>query len=420
MQQTLFANQHLLLSSQVKVFDLEDYLQNFFYSRPTRVEILEINGRKYKKFVNEFWTSKQRQSNSLHEIAYRACFKAELPNFFIRNLTQRGDVVYDPFSGRGTSVIEAALLGRKIISNDINPISKILSRARFSPPDIEELKERLYSIPIISVKKDINLSVFYHPDTEKEILSIKKYLDKKKTNGTEDNLDEWIRMVATNRLTGHSRGYFSVYTLPPNQAISLDSQKKINLKRNQKPEYRDTRKIILKKTKSLLKDLDQELADNLRRVKETAKFLQEDSRQTEQIESGSVQLVVTSPPFLDTIQYADDNWLRCWFNSIDLEEIGERITIVKKLNDWKNIMADTLKELYRVTKPGGFVAFEVGEIRNGKIRLDEEIVPLGVNVGFKCVGIMVNEQVFTKTSNIWGISNNKKGTNSNRIVLLSK
>ena len=45
-------------------------------------------------------------------------------------------------------------------------------------------------------------------------------------------------------------------------------------------------------------------------------------------------------------------------------------------------MKDTLTELYRITRPGGFVAFEVGEIKNGKIRLDEEIVPLGVNVGF--------------------------------------
>ena len=43
-----------------------------------------------------------------------------------------------------------------------------------------------------------------------------------------DGVDRWIRMVAVNRLTGHSPGFFSVYTLPPNQAASLDAQAKIN------------------------------------------------------------------------------------------------------------------------------------------------------------------------------------------------
>ncbi len=403
-----------------KPFNVEEYLESFFYSRPTKIELVEQGDNSYKKFVNEFWTSKQRQGNSLHEIAYRACFKAELPGFFISVLTKPGDVVYDPFSGRGTSVVEAALLGRNIIANDINPISTVLSRPRLSPPDLMELEQRLSDIPIVEQKSDIDLSPFYHTKTEREILSIKKYLDKKRKNKTEDEIDEWIRMVATNRLTGHSKGYFSVYTLPPNQAVSIESQKKINIKRNQKPEYRDTKKIIIKKTKALLKNVDQDIKVNLEKIKKNAKFFEEDSRKTTQIKNKSVQLVVTSPPFLDTIQYADDNWLRCWFNSIDPKEIAKKITMSKKLEDWRAVMGDTLKELYRVTKFGGFVAFEVGEVRNGRIKLDEEIVPLAVSVGFKCIGVMINEQFFSKTSNIWGINNNTKGTNSNRIVLLTK
>ena len=63
-------------------------------------------------YVNEFWTAKQRDANALHEISYRACFKPQLPRFFIERLTAPGDVVYDPFAGRGTTLIESALLGR--------------------------------------------------------------------------------------------------------------------------------------------------------------------------------------------------------------------------------------------------------------------------------------------------------------------
>src|SRR5262249_3893282 len=56
--------------------------------------------RETPAFVNEFWTAKQRQAHSLHEVSYRACFKPQLPRFFIERLTKPGDVVYDPFMGR--------------------------------------------------------------------------------------------------------------------------------------------------------------------------------------------------------------------------------------------------------------------------------------------------------------------------------
>src|SRR5262249_1628608 len=50
-------------------------------------------------FVNEFWTSKQRAASSLHEISYRACYKPQLPRFFIERLTAANDLIYDPFLG---------------------------------------------------------------------------------------------------------------------------------------------------------------------------------------------------------------------------------------------------------------------------------------------------------------------------------
>ena len=66
-------------------------------------------------FANEFWTSKQRAAHSLHEISYRACFKPQLPRFFITRLTDPGDLVFDPFMGRGTTPLEAAFLGRETL-----------------------------------------------------------------------------------------------------------------------------------------------------------------------------------------------------------------------------------------------------------------------------------------------------------------
>ncbi|RMH77684.1 MAG: site-specific DNA-methyltransferase, partial [Calditrichaeota bacterium] len=281
--------------------------------RQTEVEWVEVDGRRYPRLINEYWTSRQRQSSSLHEIAYRACFKAQLPRFFIRLLTSPGDVVFDPFSGRGTTIIEAALLNRRVIANDINPLSEILCRPRLFIPRLSEIETRLSEIPVDSqATADRDLSMFYHPRTEAEIVSLRRYLHRRRLTDNEDAVDAWIRMVATNRLTGHSPGFFSVYTLPPNQAVSPERQRLINARRNQQPPYRDTRALILRKSRSLLRHIDEPLRRQLHALGASARFLTADARSTPEIPSQSVDLIVTSPPFLNVVQYAADNWLRCW------------------------------------------------------------------------------------------------------------
>lgn len=371
--------------------------------------------------TGEFWTARQRQGSSLHEVSYRGCFKPQLPSYFINLLTKPGDLVYDPFSGRGTTVIEAGLLGRAVAANDANPLSRLLTRPRFFLPDPASVKSRLDAIPIDNdAVAEMDLSMFYHPGTEAEIVSLRNYLLDREGEGDLDHLDEWIRMVATNRLTGHSSGFFSVYTLPPNQAVSPTRQERINQKRNQVPPYRDTRVLILKKTLSLLKGVSKIQQDHLRKAGEHALFLSGDSHRTPAIGDGTVKLTVTSPPFLDVVQYSSDNWLRCWFNGIDPGAVEKSLTVTRSLAEWRRVMQQTLYELFRVTSAGGHVAFEVGEVRGGSVLLDETVVPLGVRAGFSCEGILVNLQDFTKTSHIWGIGNNAHGTNTNRIVVFKK
>ena len=183
--------------------------------------VYKIGNNGEKLVFGNFWTNKQRRGNSLQEISYRACFKPQLPDFFLLGYSKKGDVVLDPFSGRGTTAIESALLGRIPISNDINPISKIITEPRLIPPRFNEILYRLSNISFdFNESADIDLSMFYERKTEGEIVSLKKYLISKKEEGKEDYIDKWIRMVATNRLSGHSKGFFSVYTLPPNQSVS--------------------------------------------------------------------------------------------------------------------------------------------------------------------------------------------------------
>ncbi|MEQ1633362.1 MAG: DNA methyltransferase, partial [Planctomycetota bacterium] len=132
-------------------------------------------------FQNEFWTSGQRQGHALHEVSYRACFKPQLPAFFIERLSAPLDVVYDPFMGRGTTPLEAALLGRTPAGNDINPLSAMLLRPRLSPPRQQEVADRLRALDLdtdAGQNGDSNgdLLAFYHPDTLRDLSSLRASL----------------------------------------------------------------------------------------------------------------------------------------------------------------------------------------------------------------------------------------------------
>jgi hypothetical protein len=262
--------------------------------------------------------------------------------------------------------------------------------------------------------------MFYHPDTERELLNLRAYLIARRRSRSEDAIDRWIRMVATNRLTGHSTGFFSVYTLPPNQAVSPENQIKINARLRQKPEYRSVRTLILRKSVQLQSGITSLERARLRRAASHARFHETRAAATDAIAANSVQLTVTSPPFLDVVQYARDNWLRCWFNGFDANAIGARITMSRTVEEWAHAMRAVFVELYRVTRRGGWVAFEVGEVRRATVRLEEVVAPLGIEAGFHCHAVLINVQRFTKTANIWGVRNNRLGTNTNRIVIFQK
>ena len=77
---------------------------------------------------------------------------------------------------------------------------------------------------------------------------------------------------------------------------------------------------------------------------------------------------------------------------------------VSGINEWDLIMKDTLNELFRILNEKGMIAFEVGEVRNGSINLDENICSLAIEVGFKIERVIINDQSFTKTSNLCFIS----------------
>ena len=410
--------------------DAEDFhreLRDFReFNQPTKIEQRQFESLQVPVYTNEFWTSKQRKGHSLHEISYRACYKPQLPAFFIRCFCQPGDVVYDPFMGRGTTLIEAQLYGCRAVGNDANPLSRVLTKPRLQPPLLSQIEKRLWEVSLPSSLSTISrspssnsgpstadLRVFFAPKTLAELCGWKDYFHHRQQTRQFDKVDAWIQMVACNRLTGHSKGFFSVYTLPPNQATSVDSQKRINQKKNQQPEYRNTKALIWRKSKQLLRH---PIPNHF--LQRKALLFSDSAHKTPRLPSEFVRLAVTSPPFLDTVDYIQDNWIRMWFCELNIER--KNIWQIKSLEEWCSRMANVLRELRRVLMHGGWIAFEVGEIRRGSLSLENEIVNAGLASGLHPNCILIHSQHFTKTANCWGISNNSKGTNSNRIIIFKK
>src|SRR6187551_952406 len=81
------------------------------------------------------WKAQQRLwGHSLHPMcSYLASFPAALTHAFIARYSRPGDVVLDPFSGRGTTPLQACAEGRIGVGNDLNPFAHLLTAAKVEP-----------------------------------------------------------------------------------------------------------------------------------------------------------------------------------------------------------------------------------------------------------------------------------------------
>ena len=82
--------------------------------------------------------------SKIHQMtAYLAMFPPNLPYFFIKNFSKLGDIVFDPFSGRGTTAFEACRMGRVGVGNDLNPLAICLTKSKVNMPKLKNVYKRL-------------------------------------------------------------------------------------------------------------------------------------------------------------------------------------------------------------------------------------------------------------------------------------
>lgn len=375
-----------------------------------------------KRLVGELWSSAQHKMHSLHYvISYRESFKPELPDFCIRRFSKPGDVVFDPFCGRGTTVLQANLLGRIGWGSDANPLAVAITKAKSNPVALDEIVLRLNEVsfwkPVDLVGFQERFAPFYHPDTYRELLNLRAFIA-----ANPDRVNRFIELLAMSRLHGHSAGFFSSYS-SPHVAIPPETQRLVNNKRREVPTYRAVAPRIIKKAAQAVCD---GISSDFFDISAENRIQESDVRTLHWAPSNSVDLIVTSPPLLDRVDYLTDNWIESWFTNVNARRFVGGIGAFESLSDWQEFMRDALRELLRVIKPQGYVVIEVGEVetRNGSVLLlDDAVAGIARDVTcnqkrFMVQEVLVNQQSSTKLANCFKSDDNSKGARVNRLVVL--
>lgn len=122
----------------------------------------------------------QDRVNGLTHTFYRypARFSPVFARAVIETFSNKGDVVYDPFMGGGTTLVEASALGRVAIGSDINSLAVFISRVKttlLTKEDIFELQNWAKHVKKINIRGEIN------PNSEWRELGYQKNINCKKT-----------------------------------------------------------------------------------------------------------------------------------------------------------------------------------------------------------------------------------------------
>ena len=189
-----------------------------------------------------------------YNCTYMAMFPPELPHYFIQRFTKPGDTVLDPFSGRGTTAVEASAQGRIGIGNDLNPLAVALSRGKISNPRLEDVLERLkqlqqgYDSKKWKIDKEPDkIKMIYHPNTLAQLCYLKARLDWSKQSS-----DAFLVSVLMGAMHGASSGFLSV-SMPNTFSMGWNYVEKYIREKELECPDRDVFKVLEKRVKRYLK-----------------------------------------------------------------------------------------------------------------------------------------------------------------------
>jgi len=373
--------------------------------------------------------AKKRDSKPLHSLcSYLGAFPPSLANYFIKHFTKEGELVFDPFSGRGTTLLESRILNRNSIASDLNPIALALSRAKSHNLNLDTILNRIddlendydYALFLPEAKAQMDeIHLIFHPRTLAELCYLRLVL-----LNSINEVDDYIIGAILGIMHGGERkdgssGYLSI-SMPNTFSMSPEYVRRFVQTNQLNREYRNVFQILREKTMRMFQNQTYpSINSNVYAC--DAKFASNHPQLKTNL--GKVKLILTSPPYLGIVNYAKQNWIRSWFLDADPIKVSASLDDDLNLFEWVEFSKKSLIEFKKFLAPDGVAVLVIGDVAKSK----NSVIPLArefssmvkENKLFKNVWVYSDYiQGTDKTTRIWGDTKGK-ATATDRIVILS-
>ncbi|MCL7409447.1 DNA methyltransferase [Marivivens donghaensis] len=333
--------------------------------------------------------SKRNWGTPLHSLcSYQGKLKPALAHQLVQVFSKRGQTVFDPFSGSGTVPLEAAISGRCAVSNDLSDMAVAMSNAKIGNTNrmaCDSLIDALIvwvstrSVEPKTIEDTANIrfnktiAEYFEPNTFQEVLKARDFFAKTKDLGDPN----WCLVFSA-----------MLHILHGNRPYALS--------RNSHPltPYAPTGDYVYKNVSTHLRTKVHSALAAKESLPLTPQSIsiQSDVRDLSQLADGSIDVIITSPPFASSTRFYMTNWMRFWFCGWSLTDFDNASAQFIEGNKDKSLIVyeDIFKSFGRVLKSGGPVVLHVG--KNKAVDMSEKLQLLKFNdfemvdVFSECVG----------------------------------
>ena len=293
------------------------------------------------------------KESTFHQLSpYIGKTKSSMAASLVTAFSNRGDIVYDPFSGCGSVALEAWRLGRHVVANDLSPYASLLTRAKLFPCD--SLSRALSEIDVLSGQisrrrrppdlRTVPVWVrrFFHRETLREVLAWVNALKAER---------RWFLLACLMGILHHQRPGF--LSFPSSHTVPYLREKKFP--RRYYPEmyeYRPLRERLEAKVRRAFRRVP--LLDS--RVRRRC-FTSDASTLTP---LPPVSTILTSPPYMRQLDYGRDNRLRLWFLDCD-DYRALDATVSPRESGFLELMRLCFRHWQTVLVPGGYCVLILGD-----------------------------------------------------------
>lgn len=293
---------------------------------------------------------------TLHQIApYIGKMKSSMARALIEFCSKPADTILDPFVGSGAVALESLIAGRRIVSSDVNPYAVVLTRAKLLAPSnlnralalaeyyLKRAEKECDNVDIESIPSWIQ--EFFHPKTLQETVALTRTLR---------NARQHFLLSCLLGILHHQRPGF--LSFPASHAIPYLRTRKFP--RESYPDlyqYRPVRPRLLNKVRRVYRRFPKIDPSLLRKC-----CLQDVAHLS--LPDESIDAVVTSPPYMNALDYVRDNRLRLWFLGYEFQKELNRYN-PRNAHEFHELMTSGLEMILRTLRPKRRCVMVVGEVK---------------------------------------------------------